>query len=155
MVLNPFYVNIIIDSCAFDPKYQPESICAEGIFKLYEQEEINLIVAHSTMKEIEHPNTPTKVKAAAPGMVYTLKTNLTAGEILIKKTILDLLTGNGNPKKMEQDANHIFEAHKYGGYFVTTDERIISKRNGLKDICNAQIVKPCELVAIIKEYENC
>ncbi len=55
---------------------------------------------------------------------------------------------------MEQDANHVFEAHKYGGYFVTTDSRIIKKRTRLGKICNAIIVKPCELIEILNEYKK-
>ena len=33
--LDPYYANIFIDSCAFDPKYEPESSCSEEIFQMY------------------------------------------------------------------------------------------------------------------------
>lgn len=154
MVLNPFYANIFIDSCAFDPKYHPESSCAEEIFRQYENGEINIIISHSNMKEAEHPNTPARVKEEALSKIYTLETNLIPEEKQKKQDIWDILTGNGNPEKMKQDANHVFEAHKYGGYFVTTGARIINKRRALHGICNAIIVKPCELLALIRGHEN-
>ena len=154
MALNPFYANIFIDSCAFDPKYQPESSCAEEIFRRYENDDINIVIAHSNIKESEHPNTPTKVKKEALTKIFTIETNLIPEERQRKQDIWNILTGNGKPENMEQDANHVFEAHKYGGYFVTTDVRIINKRGDLHGICNAIIVKPCELLALIKEFEN-
>jgi len=154
MALNPFYANIFIDSCAFDPKYQPESNCAEEIFRLYENDKINIVIAHSNMKETEHPNTPARVKEEALTKIFTMETNLVPEERQRKQDIWNILTGNGKPEKMKQDANHVFEAHKHGAYFVTTDARIIKKRGDLHRMCNARIVKPCELLALIKEHEN-
>lgn len=154
MPLNPFYANIFIDSCAFDPKYHPESNCAEEIFQLYENDKINIVISHSNIKETEHPNTPVKVKELALAKIFTIETSLVPEERQRKQAIWNILTGNGKPEKMKQDADHVFEAHKYGGYFVTTDGRIIIKRKDLHRICNARIVKPCELLALIEEFEN-
>ncbi|RUO29710.1 hypothetical protein CWE12_06990 [Aliidiomarina sedimenti] len=154
MALDPFYANIFIDSCAFDPKYEPETSASDEIFERYEKGEINLVVAHSTLKESEHPNTPTHVKAAAAKKLYTIETGLAQHERQKKQEIWDILTGNGKPEKMQQDAEHVFEAHKYGGYFITTDNRILKLRGELHKICNAHIVKPGELLALIEEHEN-
>ena len=106
------------------------------------------------MKEAEHPNAPARVKEEALTKIFTIETNLVPEESQWKQNIWDILTGNGKPEKMKQDANHVFEAHKYSGYFVNTDARIINKRRELHRICNAIIVKPCELLAFIKEHEN-
>jgi hypothetical protein len=149
MALNPYSANIFIDSCAFDPKYEPEASAAEEIFRQHEDEAVSLVVAHSNMKETEHPNTPGHVKEAALAQIFTIETNLTQPERMKKQEIWDLLTGNGKPEKMRQDAEHVFEAHKYGGYFVTTDERILNLRDRLHRISNAHIVKPSELVALL------
>ncbi len=154
MPVNPFCANIFIDSCAFDPKYEPESSSSQEIFRLYENGKINLIVAHSTMKEIEHPNTPVFVKREAFCKIYSLPTHLTPGEQILKENILDILTGNANRQRMMQDSTHIFEAHKYGGYFVTADDRIINKRTALRAICNAIILKPSELLQLIRNHKN-
>ena len=154
MALNPYYANIFIDSCAFDPKYEPETSCSNQIFALYEKEEINLIVSHSVLKEADHPNTPPRIKAEAASKIYSINTELTPEEHSKKQEIWSILTGNGKPESMEQDANHVFETHKYGGYFVTTDNRIIKRRTELSKICNAIIVKPCELMDLINEHKN-
>lgn len=154
MVLNPYYANIFIDSCAFDPKYEPESSAAEEIFEHYKNGNIDLVVSHSTIKETEHPNTPDHVKKEAASKIYTIKTNLTGEEERKKQEIWDILTGKGKAEKMRQDACHVFEAHKYGGYFVTTDRRILDKSNQLSDICDAHIVLPSKLLSLLKEYKN-
>jgi hypothetical protein len=106
------------------------------------------------MKEIEHPNTPTYVKQAALSKISTLDKHLTQQEEILKENILDILTGNGSRERMRQDATHIFESHKYGGYFVTADERILRERGELSTVCNAIIVKPSEMLNIIKKYKN-
>ena len=74
-------------------------------------------------------------------------------EIKKKQEILRILTGNGNPEKMRNDAEHIFEAHKYGGrYFVTVDKRILKKRNELAKIGVSCVMRPSELLALAEEF---
>jgi hypothetical protein len=148
--INPYISNIMVDSCAFDPKYDPEDKASEALFK---NDRLNLIVTHSNLKEIDHPNTPNWVKKEASCRLYTIETSLNDDEEARKKKIHEILTGNGKPEKMKQDAEHVFESQKYGGYFVTTDARILSKRDELSKISNARIVKPSELLESIEtEY---
>jgi hypothetical protein len=154
MALNPYIANIFIDSCAFDPKYEPESSCSNEILTKSDNGEINLIISHSNLKEAEHPNTPPRLKAEANSKTFTDKTSLTHKELSKKKEIWNVLTGNGKPENMLQDANHVFEAHQYGDYFVTTDNRILKRRDVLNKICSAIILKPCELVALLDEFKN-
>lgn len=106
------------------------------------------------MKEAEHPNTPPWIKAEAASKIFSLVTTLTPEEESKKSEIWFILTGNGKPEKMKPDSEHVFEAHKYGGYFVTNDQRIIKKRENLMNICNAIIITPCEMVEIINEFKN-
>lgn len=152
--MNPRIRNNFLDSCAFDPKYSPEDEASQKLFELYKNRDIILNIAHSNQKEIEHPNTPDWVKKEALGMIYTIETSLTNGEKQQKIEILKILTGNGNPEKMKKDAEHVFEAGKYGGYFITTDERILKRKFSLEAICSVTIVKPSELLAILAMYEN-
>lgn len=137
-----------MDSCAFDPKYSPEDEASLRIFSLYEESAIVLNIAYSTTKEVEHPNTPSWVKKEAGALIYTIPTNLTQQEVAQKTEILKVLTGNGRPEKMEKDAEHVFEASKYCGYFITTDERILKKKGDLHALCAAIIVKPSEFLDI-------
>lgn len=152
--LDPKITNIFLDSCAFDPKYSPEDRAAMNIYERYQRGDLVLQIAHSTQKEIEHPNTPDWVKQEAKNLVYTIPTSLTAGERKLKAEILKILAGNGRPENVLQDAEHVFEATKYGSYFVTTDERILKKKSELCAVCDIDIVKPSELVRILQSYEK-
>ncbi len=152
--IDPRVTTIFIDSCAFDPKYWPEDQAALDLFKLSEKGELILNIAHSTQKEIEHPNTPGWVKREANKVIYTIKTSLTSDELNRKAMILRILAGNGKPENMVKDAEHVFEADKYSSYFVTTDERILKKKEELQDVVSVHILKPSELLEIINSYKN-
>jgi hypothetical protein len=139
-----------LDSCAFDPKYSPEHEASENIRRLRNEGKVVLHLAHSNQKEIEHPNTPAEVKKEATEFIYSRETSLIQQELERKAAIHRILTGNGNPKKYEADATHVFEAGKYGGYFVTTDERILGKKAEIERVCGALIVKPTEWLLIFE-----
>jgi len=72
MAINPWLTNNFIDSCAFDPKYEPEDIASVEIFRLSQKGKLLIHIAHSTQKEIEHPNTPDWVKREAQNLIYTI-----------------------------------------------------------------------------------
>lgn len=149
--LDPRRTNNFLDSCAFDPKYAPEDEAAQRIREFGNGGVITLLLAHSNQKEIEHPNTPQDVKREARAMNYTLETALTPNEVKQKKAIHVILTGNGKPEKYEADAAHVFEAGKYFGYFITTDQRILTKRQELGRVCAAIIFTPCEWLRVFHE----
>lgn len=113
-----------------------------------------LHIAHSTQKETDHPNTPAWVKQEANLFIFTNKVQLTDEEIKQKEKILNVLTGNGNPARMRSDAEHVFEASKYGSYFVTVDERILKKQIELQNLCGVIILKPSEIMEIIRTYKE-
>lgn len=152
--INPKITTIFIDSCAFDPKYSPEDQASLSLFDLSEKGELVLNIAHSTQKEVDHPNTPTWVKREANKLIYTIETSLTPDEQNRKAKILRILAGKGKPEKMIKDAEHVFEADKYSSYFVTTDERILKKREELKDVVSLNILKPSGLLEILKSYDT-
>jgi len=152
MPINPFITNILIDSCAFDPKYGNEEKASK---QLLDNQDLLLMIAHSTQKEINHPNTPSYVKRLAQDKIYTLQTGITPGEQEFKRLILEVLTGNGKSENMRQDAEHVFEADKYGSYFVTTDARILKKRDGLRRIgVVCEILLPSELLNLLKKFKT-
>lgn len=149
---DPRRTNTFLDSCAFDPKVVPEHSAALKIRSLRQNEQISILLAHSNQKEIEHPNTPADIKAEAADMNRTIATALTPAETERRAQIHQAMTGDGNPARYEADAHHIFEAGKYGGgYFVTTDRRILDRKSQLEAISGAVIVKPTEWLAI---YQN-
>ena len=110
--------------------------------------EVHLMLTHSNQKEVDHPNTPADVRREATGMIFTIETTLTPGEIARKNAIHNILTGNGKPEKYAADADHVFEASKYIGYFITTDQRILDKRKELRKVCAATIFTPSEWLKV-------
>jgi len=148
--IDPKYSQFFLDTCAFDPKYAPEDEAAAKIWKLYEEEVLNLILAHSNQREIDHPNTPTWVKSQAEGMIFSLPVSLTPSEQKRREGLVALLRGNATSDRHLDDAHHIFEASKYGGYFLTTDHRILNLAAPIYDLCSVQVMKPSEAVARIR-----
>jgi hypothetical protein len=152
--VNPLICNCFIDSCAFDPKYSPEDEASTEIFRLHRDGELLIQIAHSTQKEIHHPNTPAWVKREAHNLIYTIPVQLTEGEVRKLREIETILAGNGKIENIVQDARHVFEAQKHGSYFITTDSRILDRANKLRSACNVAIVKPSEFLSILNLYQE-
>ena len=148
---DPRRANNFLDSCAFDPKYLPEDEAARLLRAIGKEGKVNLIITHSNQKEIDHPNTPSDVKREASAMQFTLEKQLSPAERDRKVAIHVILTGNGKPEKYAADSAHVFEAGKYVGYFVTTDERILAKKAELERVSGAVILKPTEWLQIFEE----
>lgn len=154
MPANPLINNKFIDSCAFDPKYEPEDRASIEIFKLSQEGKILIKIAHSTQKELEHPNTPAWVKHEAHKLIYTIKVPLIANEESKLREIETILAGNGKVENILQDARHIFEAQKYGSYFITTDARILNRAQALRLSCGVTILKPSDFLSLVTHYLN-
>jgi len=152
MAISPLIVNNFIDSCAFDPKYEPETTAANELHELANDGVLPLEIAHSTQKEIEHPNTPQWVKERAAELNYTIEVSLTEGERTVLKDLRLILAGNGNVENIIQDAQHVFETQKYGHYFVTTDNRILAKASGLRARCGVKVMLPSKFLALVKSF---
>ncbi len=152
MPINPLTSNNFMDSCAFDPKYKPEERASEEIFKLSKEGKVLIQIAHSTQKEIDHPNTPDWVKREALNLIYTIPVHLTDGELRKLREIEAILAGNGKVENILQDAKHVFEVQKYGSYFVTTDSRILDRAATLRLACNVNILKPSKFLSLVKQY---
>lgn len=152
MAISPLITNNFIDSCAFDPKYEPETSASVKIFGLSEGTDLLLQIAHSTQKEIDHPNTPNWVKQKAREFIFTLQVQLTSNETKILREIESTLAGNGKVENIAQDARHIFEAQKYGTYFITTDGLILRRADALRKRFGVQVLKPSDFLALTKKH---
>jgi len=124
------------------------------IFQLREKGDLNILVAHSTQKEVEHPNTPEWVKKEAGNLVYTMEVGLNPNEGKMFRRIHEILTGDGKLENVVQDAQHIFEAQKYGSYFVTTDDRLLKKADDIRQACRVEIKLPSEFLEIVRSYDR-
>jgi hypothetical protein len=137
----PRYTHSFIDSCAFNPGGIEEAASRRILEKWP-----NIIVAYSVQKELEHPNTPDDVKTMAQGFVYTIEEELTPELSNKKKEISILVQGNAKKSgKHKGDRDHLFELYKFGGgYFVTTDKRLLSRSNELFKKYLITIIKPSD-----------
>ena len=93
VTIDPRRTNIFMDSCSFDPKYTPEDMASQRLFHLYDAGQINIIIAHSNMKELAHPNVHAYVKNEANAKIFSISVQLTAEELALKERILDLTGG--------------------------------------------------------------
>jgi hypothetical protein len=118
------------------------------MLSLYEEQKVVLNIAHSVESELEHAATPDHVKRLANDMNRTLPIQLIDAEQERFKEIRGILVGRSGPAKHDADANHVFHAGKWLGYFVTTDGRILSRRVALQEASRSTIVKPSEWMAI-------
>lgn len=154
MPINPWISNNFIDSCAFDPKYDPEDKAATEIFRLHQDNDLSIIIAHSTQKEIEYPNTPLWVKKEAVRLPYTLDKSITSQEKTLLQNIEKTLAGHGKRENIIQDARHIFEAQKYAAHLVTTDKRLLKKRHEIEKLCGVKILLPSEFLRIVQSHSD-
>ena len=144
--IDPKYSQFFLDTCAFDPKYTPEDCAANELWSRYEAEKVSLLLAHSNQREIDHPNTPKWVKNKALSMVFTVEVQLNSEELSRLVKLEQLLRGNAQSERHKDDARHLFEASKYGGYFVTTDHRILKMADEIFQQCRVQVLKPSGLI---------
>lgn len=136
----PRYTHSFIDSCAFNPGGTEEAASRRILDKWP-----NITVAHSVQKELEHPNTPDDVKRMARAFIYTIETELTPDMLAKRDEIRVLIQGNAKPGMHKGDADHLFELYKYGGgYFVTTDERLLARSEELFKKYFVTTIKPSE-----------
>jgi len=152
MPMNPWITNSFLDSCAFDPKYHPEDQAATELFRLHQTEHLGILLAHSTQKEVGHPNTPAWVKTKAAGLIYTTSVTLTPGEKSRLRRIQAILTGNGKPENVVDDARHVFETQKHGSYFVTTDAGLLKRAEEIKTECGVDILRPSQFLELVHNY---
>ena len=125
-----------------------EDAAVSEIMKLYHREDIILIMPHSVKAEIDHPNTPPKIKRQAADLLFTEPTNLTPNEWAMHAKILKMIQGDAKPGRHDRDIMHLFEAEKYGGgYFITKDIRVLKKaREVERMLTSLRVVQPSEFM---------
>ncbi len=110
-----------------------------------------MLLPHSVKAEIDRPQTPARVKALASELIYSIPVELTQSENEIHSRLRIIMKGNALSDKHDADAFHVVEAAKYGGYFVTLDDRILKKKSEISNVLpGLWIVKPQELVDIFR-----
>lgn len=153
-MINPWITNTLLDSCAFNPPNSAEQQAAEELFQLHREDDLDIAIAHTAKREIEHPNTPQWVKREASAKIFSLQVQLTQQEQLMKTELHALIAGNGKAEKYAPDAEHIFEAQKYGSYFVTADGRLLDKATEVHALCGVVIMLPSAFLRLVRQHAS-
>ena len=152
---DPRYCNNCIDAHVLDVKSIPGDAVVDEILELYVDGKIPLFLPHTVQEEINHPNTPLETKRRAADLLYTMDVQLNAEELALRDKISIVFQGNAKPGKHKSDAYHVFEAMKYGNYFITNDIRILKKGKELSNLLRpAQVVTPTEFLSIYRQSET-
>lgn len=153
--LDPRITNVAIDSSALHRDGSARDAIVERLLALRSAGRINLILPKGVRDEILDPRAPTDKKEAALPMIFSLPVELNSAEQIRHQIIEDELRGNAKPGKHAADADHLFEASKYSGYFLTEDGRILRKAGRLEQALppSLTIATVAKFLEIFDEYE--
>ncbi len=151
--LDPRYVNVCIDNNGL----QPPSGGWDDVARFEELREagvLQVVVPHGVVAEANHPSTPGHIRTALTSGIFTIATELTSGEQRLRAAIAAELQGNAKPGKHAADAAHLAEACKYGGYFITHDDRILKRAGNLATLLppSLQVVTLSQFLAIYDQF---
>jgi predicted nucleic acid-binding protein len=154
--LDPRRVNVTIDANALDKDGSARDAFVDRALQLRQAGKIRFVIPAGVRREIEHPNTPQKVKDAVLPEIFTMPVGLNEQEQEFRQRLTAALQGNALPGKHAADAYHLAEAAKYGGYFITHDERILKKSGDLQNLLppSLQIVTLERFLEIVDDYES-
>ncbi len=142
---SPQHTHTFMDSCAFSPEEEEEPASRRILEKCP-----NIIVAHSVQKELNHPNTPEDIRQLSMAFIYTIEGDLTQEEIERRNEFRMLIQGNASAGRHKNDADHLFELSKYGGgYFVTTDRRLLKHSETLFKRYFITTIEPSEYEGLL------
>ncbi len=130
--------------------WREEEKCSRRLLARSDDGELVIEIAHSVQKEIDHPHTPNDVKALARTLIYSKETGLIPDLQSRRDEIRMLIRGNAREGKHENDADHIFDLYKFGGgYFITTDHRLLSLSGILFSKYFVTTLKPSEYEVLL------
>ena len=152
--LAPRKVNVAIDGNALNRDGSAHDQLVDRLIALGKAGTVNLIVPKKVREEVLDLKTPEQKKASLPP-IFTLPVGLNSEEARELAVIKKALRGNAKSDRHDADADHLFEAAKYAGYFITHDERILKKSGTLADVLPPSLtVLPLEeFMRIFDEYE--
>lgn len=141
---HPRYSHNYLDSCVFRKDDNDKNITR--ILALIESRTVDFVLPQTVKDEVNHNHTPREAKDKAKEVLLsTFPVQPSAKEKKTKERVHTILIDNAiNEKKHKSDADHVLEAGIHHGYFITTDHRILKKREQLKAACGVRIVTPGE-----------
>lgn len=154
--LNPSICPITIDANALNRDGSAHDALVDRLLKLWAGGTINLIAPKGVRLEILDPRTPGHIQSAVAPMIFTIPVGLNSDEQRRRRLIEQELQGNARPEKHAADADHLSEAAKYGGYFITHDKRILDKASKIRSLLppSLTVVTLVEFMEIFDDYET-
>jgi predicted nucleic acid-binding protein len=154
--LDPRRVNVSIDANALDKNGTTRDMLVDRMLELRQADKVRVLIPAGVRDEVQHPQTPQQVKETILPEIYTIPTELNSQERDFRRRVAAALQGNAAPGKHAPDAYHLAEAAKYGGYFITHDERVLKKSGDLRDLLppSLQVVTLERFLEIFDEYES-
>ncbi len=152
--LDPRKVNVAIDGNALNRDGSAHDALVDRLLELSDTGMVNLIIPKGVRLEILDPSTPAHKREAAFPKIFSIAVGLNSDEQRRHRIIEQELQGNAQPGKHAADADHLFEASKYGGYFITHDQRILKKAGALGEVLppSLSVVTLAEFLAIYDQY---
>ena len=151
---NPYENFIFFDSCSFDSGSEEEITASDLVQQLLSKNKKKIMLMHFVESEMKHPNSSGQKKHLTVNSTKTVKFNLTSEEKAQLAEITEIIVGNGNPVKREADCFHVFEAHKYGGCFVTSDRGIYKHSRTIFEKFELRIIKPTDFLKVVLKYSD-
>jgi hypothetical protein len=154
--LDPRICNVAIDANSLDRPDAARATEVDRLLALRNAERITLIVPKGVRLEFQDAATPDPVKEAGSSQLFTISVGLNSEELRLRCDIERELQGNAKPGKHKADADHLFEAAKYGGYFITHDDRILRRAGKLGHILPSSltVVTLARFLEIFDAYER-
>lgn len=153
--LDPRNGNIAIDTNALNRDGSAHDAMVDRLLDLSATGTIRLILPKGVRVEMLDPRTPAHIRAAAAPMIFSYTVGLNSEEQRNRRLIQQELQGNAAPGKHAADADHLFEAAKYCAYFITHDQRILTRSGRMRDLLppSLTIVTLAGFFDIFDDYE--
>jgi hypothetical protein len=153
--LDPRICPVAIDANALDRDGSERDALVDRLLALSSSGTVRLLVPKRVRAEIQNPNTPADVKQAALPQIFTIGVELNSDEQRRKRVIAAELQGNAKPGKHEADTDHLFEAAKYGGFFITEDHRLLKRVGRLSEVLppSLTVVTLTDFFSIFDDWE--
>jgi hypothetical protein len=132
--LHPRLCGIALDAMVLDKNGGPRDALVDRLLALSEENSIHIVEPGTAYGQTQHPNTPGAVRQVMGAQIFSLATGLTPDEQRRASQVRAVMRGNSTTDRHDADAAILFEAGKHGGYLITEDTRILSKRAQLEEI---------------------
>jgi hypothetical protein len=149
--------NVLVDANAYDHSDDAQRRLVERFRDLADKGLISTPIApRGVLEETQHANTPRAIRGAMEGGLFSRQVGLNRDELARIQRLRVVLKGNGKSDQHNADAGHVFEAAKYGAYFITHDGRLKRKVRQIAEIVGPtlQIVTLAEFLTIYDRFEE-